>query len=240
MVKRDAFFPHVPSYLKWVSPVNSFGADSSIPGSLRSSCPIALAQPVQTGSILLMSFESPTCFEKIGMRVEWTLSGPLIAPYLRGLKLRGDEVLLEVGCGGGAVTKQLSRLLPRGRVVGVDPSAYWVEYARRRLRRLRNVALHAGDVLTADIDPETFDAVLFHYVLHDIAASDRPTTLGHVYELLKEDGRLFLREPTKESHGVSLPEIRPLTGSAGFREERFRERKAMLFGSSFEGTFRKA
>ena len=220
--------------------MNSSGADSSIPGSSRDSCPVALARPVQTGSILLMSFENPTRFEKIGMRVEWTLSGPLIALYLRGLELRGDEVLLEVGCGGGAVTKQLSRLLPRGRVIGVDPSTYWVEYTRRRLRRLRNVTIHAGDLLTADIDSETFDAVLFHYVLHDIAASDRPTTLGHVYELLKEDGRLFLREPTKESHGISPSEIRSLTGSAGFREERFRERKAMLFGSGFEGTFRKS
>ena len=186
-----------------------------------------------------MSFENPTTFEKIGFRIEWVLSGPLIAAYLRNFGLEGNETLLEVGCGGGAVTRQLSRLLPNGRAIGIDPSAYWVDYARNRLRGRRNVSLHVGDVLTADIEPGSFDAVLFHYVLHDISAIDRPSTLDRVYELLKADGKLFLREPTKENHGMSVTEIRSLTGAVGFHEERSQERRAMLFGSSFEGIFRK-
>lgn len=187
-----------------------------------------------------VSFEHPTTFEKIGHRIEWALSGPLIAPYLRRLALRGDEALLEVGSGGGAVTKRLSRLLPKGRVIGVDPSAYWIEYARQRLRGFPNVTLHVGDVLTENLATDAFDVVLFHFVLHDIPSAERPSTLSRVYDLLKENGRVCLREPTKPSHGIPAEEIRSLAVSVGFREEAGRERKGMLSGPSFEGVFRKA
>ncbi|MGB2982821.1 MAG: class I SAM-dependent methyltransferase [Candidatus Bipolaricaulia bacterium] len=186
-----------------------------------------------------MSFESPTRLEKIAFRIEWNLSGPLIAPYLKGLGLQGDETVLEVGCGGGAVTRHLARLLPHGRVIGVDPSAYWVEHARGRLRRVRNVALFVGDVLSADISPESLDAALFHYVLHDIPAADRPTTLARIEELLKPGGRLFLREPTREAHGMRPDKIRGLLSSVGLREEQAHEKKAFLLGAQLHGIFRK-
>jgi len=137
------------------------------------------------------------------------------------------------------VTKQLARRLPNGRIVGVDPSAYWVEYARGRLRGHRNIELFVGDVLSADVSPGAFDAVLFHYVLHDIAAADRPSTLDRIYELLKPDGRLFLREPTSAKHGMPADEILKVTGSIGLREESASERKAFILGALFEGTFRK-
>jgi ubiquinone/menaquinone biosynthesis C-methylase UbiE len=185
-----------------------------------------------------MSFEYPTRIEKTAFRIEWALSGLLVAPYLRRLDLRGHEVLLEVGCGGGAVTKHLSRLLPSGRVVGVDPSEYWVACARSRLRGRRNVDLLFGDVLSVDLAPDGFDAVLFHYVLHEIAAADRPSTLDRVYALLKEDGRLLLREPT-DRRGMRPQEIRKLMESVGLREESGRERSVALFGRHFDGVFRK-
>lgn len=187
-----------------------------------------------------MSFENPTSFEKIGFRIEWTLSGSLIVPYLRRLHLRGDETLLEIGCGGGAVTRQLARRLPEGRVVGVDPSEYWVNYAARRLANHRNVALHAGDVLTANLHTDAFDAALFHFVLHDIRAAERPSTLSRIYDVLKDKGTLFVREPIKESHGMPAAAAQSMIASAGFIEMRSEVRKAFLFGACFEGVFRKA
>jgi len=187
-----------------------------------------------------MSFENPTPFEKIGFRLEWALTGPLITPYLRGLALRGDEIVLEVGSGGGAVTKHLARLLPRGRVVGVEPSAYWCDVARKRLAEAKNVSFLTGDVLSVDLAPETFDAALFHYVLHDIPTADRPSSVERIYELLKDDGCLFVREPTKQSHGIPAAEVRVLAASVGLREERGVERTGRLLKPEFSAVFRKA
>src|SRR5438270_621724 len=42
------------------------------------------------------------------------------AELLDRLDLRGDERLLDVGCGRGAVLLMAARRLPRGRAVGVD------------------------------------------------------------------------------------------------------------------------
>jgi trans-aconitate 2-methyltransferase len=51
------------------------------------------------------------------------------------LPLRGDERVLDAGCGTGRVTEQLAARLPSGWVVALDGSASMVEAARRRLSR---------------------------------------------------------------------------------------------------------
>ena len=53
------------------------------------------------------------------------ISGPQVSwgkKVLARLRLRGDEVLMDAGCGTGRLTAELLRSLPRGRVVGVDLS----------------------------------------------------------------------------------------------------------------------
>ena len=49
------------------------------------------------------------------------------------LDLRGDERVLDAGCGTGRVTELLVERVPNGSVVAVDGSAAMVEQARERL-----------------------------------------------------------------------------------------------------------
>ena len=53
---------------------------------------------------------------------------------LAGLKLRGDEVLMDAGCGTGRLTSELLEALPEGRVVGVDLSENMLATAGEHLR----------------------------------------------------------------------------------------------------------
>ena len=46
------------------------------------------------------------------------------------LKLRGDEHILDVGCGDGKVTAEIARAVPRGFVAGIDASAEMIGFAR--------------------------------------------------------------------------------------------------------------
>src|SRR5829696_2457690 len=48
------------------------------------------------------------------------------------LELRGDETVLDAGCGTGQVTATLLERLPRGRVVALDGSAQMLAAARER------------------------------------------------------------------------------------------------------------
>ncbi len=50
------------------------------------------------------------------------------------LRLRGDEWVLDAGCGTGKLTTLLLRNLPRGRVVGLDLSRNMAQHARQNLR----------------------------------------------------------------------------------------------------------
>ena len=54
---------------------------------------------------------------------------------LERLPLRGDETVLDAGCGTGQITERLVERLPRGRVVALDGSPAMVEAARGRLAR---------------------------------------------------------------------------------------------------------
>jgi len=39
---------------------------------------------------------------------------------IAGLNLRGDEKVLDLGCGDGALTKKIYDLLPNGSIVGIN------------------------------------------------------------------------------------------------------------------------
>jgi len=99
------------------------------------------------------------------------------AEVLGRLDLRGDETVLDAGCGSGRVTEMLLERLGTGHVVALDASPSMLVEARRRLHR------HAGRVTFVEADllaltPASLggrapvDAVLstatFHWVLdHD-------------------------------------------------------------------------
>ncbi len=68
------------------------------------------------------------------------------------LLLRGDEAVLDAGCGTGRLTRELLERLPRGRVVGVDLSQNMVDAAREHVSDPR------ATILRADLQELTFDA----------------------------------------------------------------------------------
>ena len=114
------------------------------------------------------------------------------ADVLARLPLKGDETVLDAGCGSGRVTELLVRRLDAGRVVALDGSPAMLDEARRRLGAFGGrVRFVEADLLA--LTPEMLgtdtpvDAVLstatFHWVLdHDrlfanLAAAMRPDAL---------------------------------------------------------------
>lgn len=78
------------------------------------------------------------------------------------LSFRGDEDVLDCGCGGGANLAQLLRLLPKGRVTGLDYSPISVEKAREVNRAAINAGrctVVQGNVLELPFESSSFDAV---------------------------------------------------------------------------------
>ena len=116
------------------------------------------------------------------------LSQPLAAmgvDVLSRLELRGDETVLDAGCGTGKVTAALLERLPRGHVIAVDAAPSMVEQARERLPE--SVDVRQMDLLELALE-EPVDAVLSTATFHWIADHDRLFT--RIRATLKTGGRL--------------------------------------------------
>ncbi len=108
---------------------------------------------------------------------------------LARLPLRGDETVLDAGCGTGRLTAELLERLPRGRVVAVDRSANMLETARAHLspRFGDRVAFMRADLqdlrLNAPVD-HVFSTAAFHWVL------DHPRLFAGLFRALGPGGWL--------------------------------------------------
>ena len=91
---------------------------------------------------------------------------------LERLPLRGDETVLDAGCGTGRVTALLLERLPDGHVVAVDSAPSMVEHAREALGRARD-GLLAPTSPSSSLD-EPVDAVFSNAVFHWVADHDAP------------------------------------------------------------------
>jgi len=101
------------------------------------------------------------------------------------LDLRGDERVLDAGCGTGRVTEELLNRVPNGQVVAVDGSAAMVEQAQERLGD--RVEAFAIDLLDLSVT-RPFDAILSTATFHWIADHER--LFARLHAALRPGGRL--------------------------------------------------
>lgn len=104
---------------------------------------------------------------------------------LERLHLRGDETVLDAGCGSGRVTALLADRLPRGRVIGVDASAAMVAEAREHLGD--RVRILEADLTELDL-PEPVDVIVSTATFHWIP--DHPRLFARLFAALRPGGRL--------------------------------------------------
>lgn len=103
---------------------------------------------------------------------------------LARLELRGDEHVLDVGCGSGRITEALIERLPRGRVIALDASQSMVAAARRRLPQ---ADVRVMDALELELE-EPVDAILSTATFHWIADHER--LFRRLRAVLRPGGRL--------------------------------------------------
>ncbi|HMK45745.1 MAG TPA: class I SAM-dependent methyltransferase [Methanocella sp.] len=138
--------------------------------------------------------------------------------YIESLHLEGSERMLEYGSGPGVASAFLARTLTGGCLTCVDISKVWMRFARRTAGRYPNVEFLQGDLSDLEIGDESYDGAFVHFMLHDIPASQRSEKIGILVSKLKRGGRVYLREPTREKHGMPAEEIRAILGRHGLKE----------------------
>ena len=108
------------------------------------------------------------------------------------LHLRGDEAVLDIGCGDGKVTAELAELLPDGEVLGVDSSAAMLAMARKEFPWSSHPNLSFQERDARDLVSEKeFDLIFSNAALHWV--QDHRPVLGGIRRALKSNGQIFLQ-----------------------------------------------
>ena len=139
--------------------------------------------------------------------VQQTWARELIAK----LNLRGDESILDVGCGDGKVTAEIARALPNGLVVGADASPQMIAFAKRTFpaKNFPNLKFQVMDARKIKFARQ-FDLIFSNAALHWV--DDHQAILRGAAVVLKPGGRLVVSCGGKgNAHDVFLalrPEMR--------------------------------
>ena len=135
------------------------------------------------------------------------------------------------------MSKVLAQRLPRGHLTCVDISKVWMGYMKKVARQYPNIDLMQGDIAELAIPAESYDAVIVHYVIHDVPEREQREKMRVLLSKLKKGGKAFIREPTSSYHGIAPEEIRATMRENGLREISSAYGKSPQGAPTFEGVY---
>ena len=111
---------------------------------------------------------------------------------IQKLDLRGDEKILDIGCGDGKVTAEIAQSVPEGFVIGIDNSEEMIHLARETFPKDKffNLSFQLKDVRHLDFNGE-FDIVFSNASLHWVV--DHLSALRGIRKSLKPSGRILIQ-----------------------------------------------
>ncbi|MFZ0214279.1 MAG: methyltransferase domain-containing protein [Candidatus Acidiferrales bacterium] len=117
---------------------------------------------------------------------------PIVDPMLAMMRFARDETVLDVGCGGGWLVRELAARIPQGRVLGIDVSDDMVERARvaSALAKIGNAEFMVSSVDAIPREANAFDKVISvesSYYWPDPAAGIR-----EIFRVLKPSGSAWI------------------------------------------------
>lgn len=130
-----------------------------------------------------------------GKFLEW-------ARILDRLRLRGDERVLDMGCGRGAVLTAVARRLTTGRMTGIDVWRTHDQSGNARDVTERNaelegvsdrVEIQTGDIRALPFPDATFDLVVSSLAIHNLPLdAERRRAIAEAFRVLKPGGRMVV------------------------------------------------
>lgn len=159
--------------------------------------------------------------------------------YIAGMNLTGCEKVLDFGSGPGSAARFIAPQLnsPGGQLICQDISPTWMLVIKTWLSDRENIQFKLGDIRRLELEKGFFDIILIHFVLHDIDPGIREEIIHRISYLLKMGGKLYIREPRSNLHGIQAPEIHYLMQQAGLYEEKLKATRMSFIIPVNEGIY---
>ena len=131
---------------------------------------------------------------------------------LKALNLKPDDVVCDLGCGNGFYALKIARLVPRGKVIGVDiqPEMLRMLRERARISGVKNIELELGTLSNPKLPSGKVDLVFCVDAYHEFSHPEK--MLRAIRKSLSKNGRLALVEFRAEDRNSTKPTPRPNSG----------------------------
>lgn len=128
---------------------------------------------------------------------------------LDGLHLKGDETVLDVGCGHGLLLIGAAKRLPQGKAIGIDLWSQIDQASNSKSATLANAAAEGvtgrvevldGDMRALPLGDASIDAVVASMAIHNIREREgRRQAIEEIVRVLKPGGQVALLDFSKTS-----------------------------------------
>jgi ubiquinone/menaquinone biosynthesis C-methylase UbiE len=114
-----------------------------------------------------------------------------------------NNYILEVGCGTGLFTQQISKT--KNKFLAIDISPDLLKIARRNIDD-KNVSFKIGNAYQTSFKPNSFDFIIGSSILHHL---DIDLALNEFFRILKPGGKIIFTEPNHLNPQIALERSSP-------------------------------
>lgn len=114
---------------------------------------------------------------------------------IRELALRGDERILDIGCGTGTLTRDIAAALTdknKSLCTGLDAAEKMIEIARRKAAGTPNIRFDSAIAERLPYENASFDASVSTFFFHHIHFELKKKVLAETARVLKPGGRFII------------------------------------------------
>ena len=125
---------------------------------------------------------------------------------LSHLLLTDGAKVIDMGCDDGSMTYAMAAMNPKVKFTGIDKNKRQINKAKEKYE-LHNLEFKAADASTDIFDPESVDAIINSYCLHEIFSGSRYNeqivrdTLATHFKMLRKGGTMFIRDYSRPPPG---------------------------------------
>jgi len=132
-------------------------------------------------------------------KLQWATRSDFLNKFLEVCSLKKDDVALDVGCGTGIITREISPYISSA--IGLDISNDMLRHALDH--KTGNETFVQGDILKMPFSDNSFDKVTARMIFHHIMSGTQ-RAMDECFRVLKSGGLMILAEgvpPCREAKG---------------------------------------